>query len=923
MKYINLLVLITILLFQGCGGGGGSKKSSNADLSGLSLSASALDQTFAAGLLDYTANVGNSVTETTVTATLDDKDATVTLNGVDVESGKASSAISLVAGDNVLDVVVTAENGKTTKTYSVTLNRESQFTNRTPQFTHFIADVESDRIYDLYATLDDGSGQRVRLSNATILESGVSDFAISADGAYIAYRADQDVREVFELYILPVDAMSSDYKQAEAINVSGVLVNGGDVHSFAWSPIESKLIFLADKDTNGADELYMVDADGNNLVKVSGSIGSSVEIGDYAWSDDGAYVAYKVYNLGLPEEVVGINSHEVGIVSPNSGFSVRLNPTLAAGEEIKSFKWLAGTQTIAYLADQDVNGQDELYIAAAGVSNTSTKKNQTLDANKSVTDYIGIGSYLAYQSEEASGSALYASLQGGASTGVKISDDAHDVLSFSASVDDTLLAYVADTGSADELFASSPDASVIARQLSSTLVDTGSVTAYAWSPDSSRIAYIADQEVADVYELYSSSVDGASNGQKMSAEPLSNGDVLAFSWSPDSSQLAYLSDDEQLGLIQLYTTALDGSWRGNRLSTKTILDSTDSGLINFNWVSDSTALVYHGTETRPGFIDVYGNLADGGDQTTRLTGASIDIGGLLVQGSVTDLFKDGSWLVPHHDSELCGIAYDANENAMYINKCTDGTRSNKILRYSFSNNSIRTVFEISDQLQYGIRIFDDNLWLANTYRESVIRLGGLDQPALTEVADYFGGEFNTDLTEVIDLAMSEGDLFFITGNFLTSDNHQGIQTLPGPGFNSISELVSEASSGWTSSQSRAIVPLGTGASAHLVVASGTGQDLERWDLNGNFINSITGEGEGYLQVDSQDRIFTVFTNFANSEITRWDADLSNEQNWAFTSEFSFAGNLRFILKECGDCIEIYLTQFRGRDPRIEKAVIPK
>jgi len=923
MKYVNLLVLIAIFLLSGCGGGGGSKKSSNADLSGLSISASALDQSFDTDLLGYSASVGNSITGTTVTAILDDKDASVTINGVGAESGKASPDISIISGDNVLDVVVTAENGKATKTYSVILNRESQFANRTPKFTYFIADAESDRIFDLYATLDDGSGQRVKLSNASMLESGVSDYAISVDGDYIAYRADQDDREIFELYVVPVDATSSSYKQTEASKISGALVSSGDVHSFAWSPIESKLIFLADKDTSGADELYMVDADGNNLVKINGSIGSVVEIGDYAWSDDGAYVAYKVYNRGLPEEVVGINSHEVGIVSPNPGFSVRLNPTLAADEEIKSFKWLAGTQTIAYLADQDVDGQDELYIASAGVSNTSTKKNHTLDANKSVMDYIGIGSYLAYQSEEASGSALYTSLQSGVSTGVKISDDAHDVLSFSASANNALLAYLADTGSADELFASSPDASVIARQLSSTLVNTGSVTMYAWSPDSSRIAYIADQEVADVYELYSSAADGADNGQKMSGEPLSNGDVLAFSWSPDNSQLAYLSDDEQLGVVQLYTTALDDSWRGNKLSTRTVLNSSDTGVIKFDWVSDSTALVYQGTETRSGFIDVYGNLADGGIQATTLTGTVIDIGGLLVRGSVTELFEDGSWLVPHHDSELCGITYDAAENAMYINKCTGGRRNNKIMRYSFSNNSIRKVFEIPDQLQYGIRIFDDNLWLANTYRESVIRLGSLDQPALTEIADYFGGEFNTDLTEVVDLALSEGDIYFITGNFLTSDNHQGIQTLPGPDFDSISELVSEASSGWTSSQSRAIVPVGAGANAHLVVAAGTGQDLERWDLNGNFINSNTGEGEGYLQVDSQDRIFKVSTNFASSEVTRWDANLANEVNWAFTSEYSFGNNMRFILKECGDCIDIYMTQFRSRDPRFEKTTIPK
>ncbi len=97
-----------------------------ATLAGLTLSGSVpLNETFAPATLTYTADVANDVTDIMVTPTATDATgATITVNGDAVNSGAASTAIVLTAGGATsITVVVTAEDGSTTQTYTLTVTR--------------------------------------------------------------------------------------------------------------------------------------------------------------------------------------------------------------------------------------------------------------------------------------------------------------------------------------------------------------------------------------------------------------------------------------------------------------------------------------------------------------------------------------------------------------------------------------------------------------------------------------------------------------------------------------------------------------------------------------------------------------------------------------------------------------------------------
>ncbi len=97
--------------------------STNADLDNLVLSSGALTPTFVSGTTVYTAAVANGVTSLTVTPTAANPNATITVNGTTVASGSASGPIALATGDNTITTIVTAQDGLTTKTYTVTVTR--------------------------------------------------------------------------------------------------------------------------------------------------------------------------------------------------------------------------------------------------------------------------------------------------------------------------------------------------------------------------------------------------------------------------------------------------------------------------------------------------------------------------------------------------------------------------------------------------------------------------------------------------------------------------------------------------------------------------------------------------------------------------------------------------------------------------------
>ena len=115
--------------------------STDATLSRLTLSAGRLNPTFASGTDTYTAKVGYTVKQLTVTPTATDGSATITIDGTEVTSGSGHPVDLNNMGSNIIEIEVKAED-ETTKTYTVTVTHTAADLSLTP------SDADPEAVYD-------------------------------------------------------------------------------------------------------------------------------------------------------------------------------------------------------------------------------------------------------------------------------------------------------------------------------------------------------------------------------------------------------------------------------------------------------------------------------------------------------------------------------------------------------------------------------------------------------------------------------------------------------------------------------------------------------------------------------------------------------------------------------------------------------
>ena len=92
-------------------------------LSSLVLSDGTLSPVFDPATAAYFVRVSNAVSAITLTPTVTDSNSNLTVNGSALTSGTSSQPIALSVGSNTLSIRVTAQDGTTTKTYTVVMIR--------------------------------------------------------------------------------------------------------------------------------------------------------------------------------------------------------------------------------------------------------------------------------------------------------------------------------------------------------------------------------------------------------------------------------------------------------------------------------------------------------------------------------------------------------------------------------------------------------------------------------------------------------------------------------------------------------------------------------------------------------------------------------------------------------------------------------
>jgi dipeptidyl aminopeptidase/acylaminoacyl peptidase len=300
--------------------------------------------------------------------------------------------------------------------------------------------------------------------------------------------------------------ISSSFVSADSIKLVS-MPDFGDVIDFEITSDGQYVVFTADMVEDGVHDLYSIPIGGGTPTKLN-DVASENGVSGFMLSPDGGRVAYGIDN----------NLYSVPVEGPKSA-SVELQ---SGGINIGYISISPDSTRVVYPVIVNMFSARELYSIPIGGG----------EAVRLNMEMVELGSVDYYY--------------------IVISPDSQHVV------------YRADqeTFAVDELYSvpiGGPASAGV--KLNSTLPEGGDVDFknFAVSPDSSRVVYVADQEVDEVEEIFSVPITGpATSGVKLNDPLPLGGDVENFKINPDSSSVVYRADQETNDIMELYNVPIKG-----------------------------------------------------------------------------------------------------------------------------------------------------------------------------------------------------------------------------------------------------------------------------------------------------------------------------------------------------------------------------
>jgi Tol biopolymer transport system component len=165
------------------------------------------------------------------------------------------------------------------------------------------------------------------------------------------------------------------------------------------------------------------------------------------------------------------------------------------------------------------------------------------------------------------------------------------------------------------------DGSGVTIKLNVTPVAFGNVGgSFSVNPDSGRVVWIGDLDVAFRTELYSRSIDGSGPQVKINDAPVAFGQVVAsdaFRISPNGQRIVYVGNLMTESRFELYSRAIDGSGPQVTLNALPVPGGsvTPSGL---QITPDGSRVLFMGDLTRDGVQQLYSRPIDGSGSQVQL-----------------------------------------------------------------------------------------------------------------------------------------------------------------------------------------------------------------------------------------------------------------------------------------------------------------
>jgi len=398
----------------------------------------------------------------------------------------------------------------------------------------------------LYNPAQDG-GLRIKLNGTMVAGGNISEpgnwrAEFSPNNSRVVYMADQNTNGVTELYSVPSAGGAST-------RLNPALPAGRKVETFAISPDSTRVVYFADQTVNDRIDLYSVPIAGG----VSTPLAQMVDTSKI--SPDSTRVVLTSAAGGLVE------LYSVPIVG---GTLTKLNSTLQPSGEVAGFRISPDGTRVVYAADQTTDGIYELYtvpIIGGSVTKISGAMNP-IGSGVSRFDISPDGARVVYSANQDSGLRLdiySVAITGGAVA--KLNDPSPmlgSVAEFAISPDSARVVYRTDQDNDvhDEIYGV-PIAGGTWIHLNGALANGASISEIVVSPDSSRVVYIADQDILGEKEVLSVPITGGTATQ-LNGSLVSGGSVLLAEIVPDGSRVVYVAGQQSLNNADIYSVPITG-----------------------------------------------------------------------------------------------------------------------------------------------------------------------------------------------------------------------------------------------------------------------------------------------------------------------------------------------------------------------------
>jgi Tol biopolymer transport system component len=373
------------------------------------------------------------------------------------------------------------------------------------------------------------------------------------------------------------------------------------------------LVFNAFDSVLSQNQIYGASDDGAALEQLNETLPrADANASQPVVSPDGKWIAFRG---DLDTE----NVFELYVMPVTGGPAVRVNAPAVSGRYVYWFEWSPDGTRLAYNADPNGDGAREIFIVDYDGNNHKQISNPT--GTTPVLNYRLPTATAAWSpnsryvrqrvvnadTDDLVGLDVYDTASGGASS-TRVVNFTNPIYEGSSTFIEwastsSFIAFIAEQDIAEvkELYLVTPNGSSLFK-VNDDLSVGGDVGKFEWSPNGRHIAYRAHKTIAGINDLYVFTIASLSRRQvSVPRLPNSGGVFAPIAWSPDSTSLAYRAYIDSNTVVDLYTVKADGS-DGVKINP---LMPSGSRVQNIAWSPLSDQLAYSADQETPNVVELF------------------------------------------------------------------------------------------------------------------------------------------------------------------------------------------------------------------------------------------------------------------------------------------------------------------------------